>query len=170
MTRDGGGASDASENGSPIILKASQLLRGTENAIYLLAAVVLALTSFFIFGFSVYDFVTHLFHGSVVDAIITLLEHLLLGLMTVELLYTVTTAIETHSLQPVPFLVVGLVAAIRRLLTISVEAAHLLKESPDLFTLALYEVGVLGVVILILVVSIILMKRQEAAIDARIEA
>jgi uncharacterized membrane protein (DUF373 family) len=46
---------------------------------------------------------------------------LLLVMMIVELLYTVQLAFREHALVPEPFLMVGLVAATRRVLVLTAE-------------------------------------------------
>ena len=48
-------------------------------------------------------------------------------LMLVEILHTVRISIRSHFLVTEPFLVLGLIAAIRRILVITLEAANLTK-------------------------------------------
>jgi hypothetical protein len=48
--------------------------------------------------------------------------------MLVEILHTVRISIRSHILVTEPFLVVGLIASIRRILVITLEAATLTKE------------------------------------------
>ena len=55
------------------------------------------------------------------------LNELLLVLMLVEILHTVRISIRSHILVTEPFLVVGLIASIRRMLVITLEAANLTK-------------------------------------------
>src|SRR5208282_1203570 len=88
------------------------------------------------------------------------LDQLLLVLMLVELLHTVSISIRSHILVTEPFLVVGLIASIRRILVITLQAASLTKtgdwtsDNAALFRASMYELALLGVLILILVVSI----------------
>jgi uncharacterized membrane protein (DUF373 family) len=56
------------------------------------------------------------------------LNELLIVLMLVEILHTVRISIRSHVLVTEPFLVVGLIASIRRILVISLEMATLTKE------------------------------------------
>src|ERR1700686_1826724 len=53
------------------------------------------------------------------------LDELLLVLMLVEILHPLRISIRSHTLVPEPFLVVGLIASIRRILVITLEAAAL---------------------------------------------
>jgi len=93
------------------------------------------------------------------------LDHLLFVLMLVEILHTVSISIRSHILVTEPFLVVGLIASIRRILVITLEASTLTKanswspEGASIFRASMMELGLLGVLILILVFSITLLRR-----------
>jgi uncharacterized membrane protein (DUF373 family) len=94
------------------------------------------------------------------------LDQLLLVLMLVEILHTVRISIQSHILVIIePFLVVGLIAFIRRILVISLEAAALTKggsltaEGESMFRTSMIELALLGLLILILVVCIALLRR-----------
>lgn len=101
------------------------------------------------------------------------LDQLLLVLMFVEILHTVRISIRSHILVIIePFLVVGMIASIRRILVISLEAAALSKggtwtsEGASIFRASMIELGLLGLLILILVVSITLLRRYAASVDS----
>jgi hypothetical protein len=93
------------------------------------------------------------------------LDQLLVVLMLVEVLHTVRISIRSHVLVTEPFLVVGLIASIRRILVITLEAANLTKggtwstESASVFQAGMVELGLLGLLVLILVFSITLLRR-----------
>jgi uncharacterized membrane protein (DUF373 family) len=94
------------------------------------------------------------------------LDQLLLVLMLVEILHTVRISIQSHILVIIePFLVVGLIAFIRRILVISLEAAALTKggsltaEGESMFRTSMIELALLGLLIVILVVCIALLRR-----------
>ena len=131
-----------------------------EVAIYIVASALLSISAFIVFGSAVVEFYETAMHSSIVAGVIKLLENLLLALMLVELLYTVIVSIETRSLLAEPFLVVGLVAAIRRILTISVEGAKLFEVDLERFKRVLYEIGLLSLLILILVISIFILRKS----------
>jgi uncharacterized membrane protein (DUF373 family) len=95
------------------------------------------------------------------------LDQLLLVLMLVELLHTVSISIRSHILVTEPFLVVGLIASIRRILVITLQAVSITKgewtaEKATLFRASMYELALLGVLILILVISITMLRRTES--------
>jgi len=95
------------------------------------------------------------------------LDRLLVVLMLVEILHTVRISIRSHILVTEPFLVVGLIASIRRMLVITLEAATLTQggawstEIVSIFRANMIELGLLGVLILILVFSITLLRRSN---------
>ena len=94
------------------------------------------------------------------------LNELLVVLMAVEILNTVRISIRSHMLVIEPFLVVGLIASIRRILVITLEAAALTKEgrwvsdgAQSVFRASMVELGLLGAVVLVLVFAITLLRR-----------
>ena len=68
-----------------------------------------------------------------------------------------------------PFLVVGVIASIRRILVISLEMATLTKEASwsndgaGIFRASMIELGLLGLLVLVLVFSITLLRRYPFA-------
>jgi phosphate-starvation-inducible protein E len=56
--------------------------------------------------------------GAMAERIIALLDRILLILMIVEILYSVQVSFREHALVPEPFLIVGLIAAVRRILVL----------------------------------------------------
>lgn len=104
-------------------------------------------------------------HWTIAAQTLVVLDQLLVVLMLVEILHTVRISIHSHFLVTEPFLVVGLIASIRRVLVITLEAATLTKggtwspESASIFRASMIELGLLGLLILILVFSITLLRR-----------
>ena len=91
---------------------------------------------------------------------VQLLDRLLLILMIVEILYTVQVSFSEHALVPEPFLIVGLIATIRRLLVLAAEFARLVESNSAAFQGAMLELGLLTVMIVALVVSLVALKRH----------
>jgi len=77
--------------------------------------------------------------------------------------------IRSHVLVTEPFLVVGLIASIRRILVISLEMATLGKEltwtgdNARVFRASMIELGLLSLLVLVLVFSITLLRRYPTA-------
>ena len=105
-------------------------------------------------------------HWSIATDTLAVLDQLLLVLMLVEILHTVRISICSHVLVTEPFLVVGLIASIRRILVITLEASSLTKggswhaDTASMFSASMTELGLLGLLILILVFSITLLRRH----------
>ncbi|MGH9713175.1 MAG: phosphate-starvation-inducible PsiE family protein [Candidatus Acidiferrales bacterium] len=96
---------------------------------------------------------------------LAVLNQLLVVLMLVEILHTVRISIRSHFLVTEPFLVIGLIASIRRILVITLEMATLSKDGrwvadgSSVFRASLIELGLLGMLVLALVFSITLLRR-----------
>jgi len=107
------------------------------------------------------------------DAAILVLavDRLLFVLMVVEVLHTVRVSFRSGRLVCEPFLIVGLIASIRRVLVITLESSQvgqLGKWNPEaqaLLDSTMLELGVLGLLILVMVISIILLRRSERPLD-----
>jgi len=91
---------------------------------------------------------------------IVVLDQLLLVLMMIEILHTLRISIRTHTLTVQPFLIVGLIASIRRVLVVTTEAASLAEQGRTgaadqaAFRNSMIELGVLAVLIPVFVLSI----------------
>jgi len=108
-------------------------------------------------------------HWTVATQTLRVLNELLIVLMLAEILHTVRISIRSHVLVTEPFLVVGLIASIRRILVISLEMATLAKEaawtndSAVMFRNSMIELGLLSLLVLVLVFSITLLRRYPPA-------
>ena len=130
-----------------------------EDGLYVLVALALALAGLGLFGYVVYDFVGKIGDGSFSALILTLLDGLLLVFIITELIHTIRAVIDDKVLVAEPFLVVGVVAAIRRLVVVSAEAKDLFGK-PE-FSDAMLEMGILTGVVLGLGVTIYLLRHTE---------
>ena len=90
-------------------------------------------------------------------------------LMLVEILHTVRVSIRSGQLSCEPFLIVGLIASIRRVLVITLETSQATKggslseASEGVFRASMIELGVLAVLIMVMVVSIYILHRSGAS-------
>lgn len=146
---------------------AGALFERIEHVFYLVLGVLLCLTAALA---CVSAFV--LLAGSFVDfhettALVELTDRLLFVLMLVEILHTVQVSLRTGTLRPEPFLVVGLIASIRRVLVITLESSQVAKakdwtdQTEALFRATMIELAVLGVLILILVASLFMIRASN---------
>jgi hypothetical protein len=106
------------------------------------------------------DLARALLGGVDVRAVITLLDRILLALMIVELLYTVQVSFREHALLPEPFLLVALIATVRRILVITAEFGAQMRPDDRMFRQVMLELALLTVLILVLVVSVVVLRRR----------
>ena len=98
------------------------------------------------------------------------LDGLLLIFIFVELLYAVRSCLRSREIVAEPFLIVGILAGIKEIVVLSVEAAALLNRGPD-FARAVVEIGVLGGVVLVLALAaFVLRERRRDTGDAGVRA
>jgi len=107
--------------------------------------------------------------GELPASIIGLLDQLLLVLLIVELLYTVHVTFCEHVLTAPPFLLVALIAAVRRILVLTAEARTAAQTRPDAFREAAVELGLLIAMALSLVVCLYLLRARDVAASAAAE-
>jgi hypothetical protein len=109
------------------------------------------------------------------DTILRIIDRLLLVLMLVEILHTVRISIRSHVLVTEPFLIVGLIATIRRILVITLEAANLSRPETwshggeAIFRASIMELGLLGFLVLVLVLAIYLLRHSAPAPQEDVE-
>lgn len=145
------------------------VLATAEVCIYWILAVLLCLTALVAIASAGTELWSELRQWGAAAQTLRVLDELLIVLMLVEILHTVRISIRSHVLVTEPFLVVGLIASIRRILVITLEASTLYKEgkwasdtAPAIFRSSMIELGLLGLLVLILVFGIILLRRNAA--------
>lgn len=131
-----------------------------EDFVYLGLGVLLAGSSIALLIGGLITFVQHLTGGALGSNIVPLLDRILLILLVVELLYTVQVSFREHTVIPEPFLLVGLIAAIRRVLILTAEFAQVNEQTDQLFRRFVIELVVLTVLILALVISLVLLRKR----------
>ena len=107
-------------------------------------------------------FVQQLGKGTLLVNTVGLLDRILTILLVVELLYTVQVSFREHAVVPEPFLLVGLIAAIRRVLLLTAEFGHVGNQSDVTFQHFVIELGTLTVLIVALAFSLVLLKKRGA--------
>jgi uncharacterized membrane protein (DUF373 family) len=125
-----------------------------EDLIYICLGIVLAATALALVVREGIFLSEYILTGSLSENIVFILDRILLVIIFVEVLYTVQVSFRQHTLQPEPFLVVGLIAVTRRILVLTAELSKLAKETASGFYNSMIELGLLTVLILALVVSL----------------
>ena len=96
--------------------------------------------------------------------ILDLLDVLLLVFIVVELLFAVRSTVEKRELLAEPFLLVGIIASIKEIVVLSVEAAKEVGNGAQ-FDDRITEIAVLGVLVLLLGLTSFLLRRKEREPD-----
>ncbi len=95
------------------------------------------------------------------------IDRLLFVLMLAEIPHTVRVSIRSGELNAEPFLIVGLIATIRRVLVITLESSQAAQgrsrgpEANASFQASMIELSILGGLILVMVASIWLLRRAR---------
>jgi uncharacterized membrane protein (DUF373 family) len=121
--------------------QAGGVFRYIEDAFYVGVAVVLALAGLALFINALFRFVTEIGDGSFSSSILSLLDSMLLVFIFTELIHTISAVVRENVLLTEPFLIVGIVAVIRRLIVISAEAKDIVGT--DQFGDLMLEIGIL---------------------------
>lgn len=142
------------------------VIRAVEHAVYLVLGVMLTLAVLLALagaGKLLWDGAQD-WTGTA--AIFHIIDRLLFVLMLVEILHTVGASVRSGALVCEPFLIVGLIACIRRILVITLETSQITQ--PDrwsvangaLFRASMVELSVLAMLIVVLVGSIYVTRRS----------
>ena len=105
------------------------------------------------------------------EALVSAIDRLLFVLMVVEILHTVRVSFRSGELVCEPFLIVGLIASIRRVLVITLESSEANEpgkwtaNSQAMLNATMLELSILGGLILVMVVSIFILRGRPAEHD-----
>ncbi len=139
--------------------RTERLFGFAEDIFYVGVALALVLAGVILFGYVIYDFAAHATEEPMSTLILGLLDGLLLVFIITEIIHTIRVVIDEKILVSEPFLVVGIVAAIRRLVVVSAEAKDLFGK-PE-FSDAMVEIGVLTGAVLALGLTIFMLRHTE---------
>jgi uncharacterized membrane protein (DUF373 family) len=114
-------------------------------------------------GVVVYEFVHDLSRVPFIANALGLLSGLLLVFIFTELISTIRVVIARRRVEVEPFLIVGIVAAVRRLIVISAEAENLLGTAQ--FRDVMLEIGVLAATVLLLGATVLVLRFTRGGDD-----
>ncbi|HLY86283.1 MAG TPA: phosphate-starvation-inducible PsiE family protein [Gaiellaceae bacterium] len=137
-------------------------LVGFEAVLYGAVAVLLAAAAVFVLVGTVHELV-HAISASAgaVGTGVTILDRVLLLLIIAELAYTLRFVLRTHRIAVEPFLFIGLIAVVRRILIVTAQFERL-PAGGRILTNFLLELGLLGFLALALAVAVKLVGRSGA--------
>ncbi len=155
---------------------AERYLQSIEVLFYVVLGALLVLTAATTIGDAAYRLWSQVANGALAQGVLQVLDQLLLALMLVEILHTVRISIRSQVLETEPFLIVGLIASIRRLLVITMQAANFGSqnitpaEHDRILRESLLELVVLGPLILILVFAIWMLRKRPYSSEVELKA
>ena len=152
---------------------ASHAFLKVETFAYMILGLLLALTALLGIGTASVSLWDSVRDRGAVESLVLTVDRLLFVLMVVEILHTVRVSFRSGALVAEPFLVVGLIASIRRVLVITLESSQ--ATDPDkwtplvqtYFNSTMLELVVLGGLILVMVISIFLLRRGPPPIPRK---
>lgn len=140
-----------------------KLYDSIEDVLYYFIAIVLIATGFLIFYDIILNFFSISFNDEFTKWLVSILDRSLLVLMIAEILYTIKVSIKERSLCADPFLIVAIIAAIRRILIISVETAYYEEK----FEHFMIEISILGVLVFLFTIALILLRKNNLFIKKK---
>ncbi len=147
-----------------VLGQVSEVFAWVEHAAYMALGVMLSLAALLGLAGAAGVFLQGLTDWGSTREILQVIDRLLFVLMVVEILHTVRASMRSGALTCEPFLVVGLIATIRRVLVITLRSSETTKDgmmSADadrFFKASLMELVVLAVLIIVMVVSIRMLR------------
>jgi uncharacterized membrane protein (DUF373 family) len=140
-------------------------LIGFEAFLYGAVAVLLAAAAVLVLVGTVHE-LAHAISTSAgaVDTGVTVLDRVLLLLIIAELAYTLRFVLRTHTIAVEPFLFIGLIAVVRRILIVTAQFERL-PSGGRVLTNFLLELGLLGFLALALAISVKLVGRTGPPAD-----
>jgi uncharacterized membrane protein (DUF373 family) len=145
----------------------ARVFTAVEDVVYVGLGLLLAGCSLALLISGIISFGQNLMAGSLTINIVAMLDRVLLILLVVELLYTVQVSFREHALVPEPFLLIGLIAGIRRVLLLTAELAHVQEKSDVVFQHFIVELVALTVLIVALVISLVLLRKKNGVVAER---
>ncbi len=140
--------------------RSADIIQAAERGVYAIIGAMLVLALLVALAGAGETLWTGLRDWTGTEAIVHIIDRLLFVLMLVEILHTVHASLRAGTLVCEPFLIVGLIACIRRMLVITLETSRLTQPeawNPDrlpLFHASMLELGVLALLIVVLVGAI----------------
>ena len=149
-------------------LLSSESLLVVEMVLYAALGLILSLAALFALFTACQALWQGLSAKASASTVVEVIDQLLVVFMLVEILHTVRISIRSHILVTEPFLIVGLIATIRRILVITLNAANLTSaanwgnDGPAKLRASMVELALLGATVIVLVVSIHILRKSKS--------
>jgi phosphate starvation-inducible membrane PsiE len=142
--------------------RASGILGIAESLVLMLIGVALVLVALLLLYAGLHDLWLAALAGpaDIERTAIGVLNTILLVMMTMEIVYTVAISLKSHTLNAEPFLIIGAIASIRRMLVITATSTEH-DAKPEIFYNTLVELGLLAATVIALTVAICLLRFSQ---------
>ena len=139
----------------------AQAFTQVEDVLYVGIGVVLAAGAVGLLINAAVTFARSIGAGAIGGSVVAVLDQLLLILMMIEILYTVQVSFREHVLVPEPFVLVAMIAAVRRMLVLTAEFGKLMAEGEAVFRYAMIELGLLTVMTGVMVACLVGLRKRD---------
>jgi phosphate starvation-inducible membrane PsiE len=141
-------------------VKASTYLGHSESAVLVLIGGSLAIVALLLLFAGMRDLWVAARTGEIETKAIDILNTILLVMMTMEIVYTVAISLRSHTLNAEPFLIIGAIAAIRRMLVITATSTER-EGNFEQFRNTLVELGLLSTTVIAMAVAIWILRMSQ---------
>jgi len=137
------------------------LVQVAEDVVHYLVALLLIGVAGAVLARAVMDFFEHTDH-SFPERVTSVINSVLFVIIVMEILRTVVAHFDDAGLQLKPFLIIGIISAVRHILTVGAQVSlGASEDTPDHFRRAQTELGVNAAVVMALVLGLVLVWRSE---------
>jgi phosphate starvation-inducible membrane PsiE len=141
--------------------RGAKILGNAESAVLILIGFVLVVLALLMLESAIVSVVHATAEGKIREEAIEILDSVLLVMMTMEIVYTVAISLEAHALVAEPFLIIGAIAAIRRMLVITATSTKDEHTDPAIFRNTLIELALLALIVVTMAMSIYTLKKAS---------
>src|SRR5919204_3506817 len=147
----------AGQSRTPARERLARAFTTVEDAVYLGLGILLAGAAVVQLVGVIMFFFRNLMAGTLTGNLVGVLDQILLVLMIVEILYTVQVSLREHILVPEPFILVALIAVVRRILVLTAEFAAAGEKAETQFRNSMIELALLTVMTVSLVTCLVIL-------------
>jgi uncharacterized membrane protein (DUF373 family) len=140
------------------------LLQVAEDVVHYVVAIVLVGVAGVVLVHSVLDSFDG-GHDTFAEQVTSVINSILFVIIVMEILRTVVAHFDDAGLQLKPFLIIGIISAIRHILTVGAQVSLGGEHDPEHFRQTQIELGVNAAVVIALVLGLVLVWRSEAALS-----
>lgn len=139
---------------------AARYLTHAESVVLVLIGAVLVVLAVLLLWSGASSMIDAVRDNRIGHSAIEILNSVLLVMMTMEIVYTVAISLESHTLVAEPFLIIGTIAAIRRMLVITATSTDT-EQKPEMFHNTLIELGLLAATVIALAIAIWVLRHSQ---------